>query len=198
MLEDELSSADPLDSFDAWFREAGEAGVPLPERVCLATVSADGAPAARIVLFRGIEDGRLRFYTDYRSRKARELEADPRAAMVFHWQGLRRQVRIEGTVERIPAEASDRYFASRGRGKQLTTWTSRQSAEVSDRDTLVRRRADLEERFAAKDVPRPEGWGGYGLLPALVEFWVQRDDRLHDRVVFRRTPDGWSRTRLQP
>jgi pyridoxamine 5'-phosphate oxidase len=193
-----LPADDPLQSFEAWYRSALEGGVALPEAVCLATAAADAAPSARMVLFRGIERGRFLFFTDYRSRKARELDANPRAALVFHWQAIQRQVRVEGTVERLAGADSDRYFLSRHRGSRISAWASQQSAPVEDRETLERRRIAIERRFRDREVTRPESWGGYGLLPSRVEFWIGREHRLHDRLAFDRTNDGWHLTVLQP
>jgi pyridoxamine 5'-phosphate oxidase len=198
VLERELSADDPLASFRVWYRAAEDAGLALPERVCLATASPDGAPSARMVLFKGLEGGRFQFFTDYRSRKARELDANPRAALVFYWHELNQQVRVEGAVERLGAEESDAYFLSRPRGSRLSACVSQQSAEIASRDALERRRAELEQQFRDREVTRPEHWGGYGLDPSRIEFWRHRDDRLHDRLVYRRSATGWSRARLQP
>lgn len=197
-LEQELSADDPLESFRSWIREAEAAGAPLPDRACLATVSADGAPSARMVLFRGIEDGRFRFFTDFRSRKATELQANPAAALVFYWNALGRQVRVEGTAARLDDDASDAYFGSRPRASRISAWASHQSREVVDRATLERRWAEQEERFREREVTRPPHWGGFGLRPDRIEFWRQCRDRLHDRVLFVRAGDGWERKRLQP
>ncbi|HXV75401.1 MAG TPA: pyridoxamine 5'-phosphate oxidase, partial [Candidatus Polarisedimenticolaceae bacterium] len=174
---------DPLDRLAAWCDEARLAEVPLYDGVCLATATADGRPSARMVLFKGIDRGRLLFYTDYRSRKARELDANPRAAMVFHWKTLGRQLRVEGAVERTDAELSDRYFLTRGRGSRISAWTSRQSSEVESRAELERRRAEVERRFRGREVTRPEHWGGYALRPVTIEFWTERPDRFHERAL---------------
>ena len=175
---------DPIELFESWFDQARGAGVPLCHAVCLATASTDGRPSARMVLFQGIEHGRLRFFTDYRSRKAGELERRPAAAMVFYWQPLDRQVRIEGSVERLSTESSDRYFSSRPRGSRISAWASIQSAEIEDRSRLENQWAEVEQRFAGGEVTRPPHWGGYGLLPERFEFWQGRDNRLHDRGVY--------------
>lgn len=189
---------DPLVLFEAWYQEARAAAVPLCHAVCLATTSDEGLPSARMVLFQGIAKGRLTFFTDYRSRKARELESKRVAAMVFYWHAQDRQVRIEGTVERLSAESSDRYFMSRPRGSRVSAWASSQSATIESRSVLERRWAEVEVQFRDADVVRPPHWGGYGLLPERFEFWQGRDDRLHDRVAFTTTLDGWDRVLLQP
>jgi pyridoxamine 5'-phosphate oxidase len=188
----------PIDVLREWQQRAIRAGIALADAVCLATSTPDGAPSARMVLMRGIEDGRLVFFTDYRSRKACELEGNPRAAMVIHWAPLGRQVRVEGTVRRLASAASDRYFLSRPRGSRISAWASEQSAPVEDRETLERQRATVERRFEGRDVHRPGHWGGYALEPTRVEFWSERDDRFHDRLVFERFDGGWKRSRLQP
>lgn len=197
-LERELSTDDPIESFQSWFREAVEAAVPLPDRVCLATVSPVGAPSARMVLFKGIENGRFRFFTDLRSRKAEELRANPEAALVFYWHTLGRQIRVEGTVAPLDDAASDAYFLSRARGSRISAWASHQSREIADRAVLERSRAEQEERFRGREVTRPPHWGGFDLQPRRIEFWRERQDRLHDRLVFIHTPGGWERRRLQP
>lgn len=189
---------DPLAQIDAWLEQARRSGATLAEAVCLATADSDGAPSARMVLYRGIHEGRLSFYTNYDSRKARELEANPRAALVFYWTEPQRQIRVEGNVSRLSAELSDRYFASRPRGSRMSAWASRQSRPVADRETLRRRVAEIEARFAGVEVPRPPHWGGYGLTPSAIEFWVGLEDRLHDRLRYERYGEGWSCARLQP
>jgi pyridoxamine 5'-phosphate oxidase len=188
---------DPLSQFRAWFEEATEAGVPFPQAMTLATVSAGGLPSARIVLLKRLDTGFV-FHTNYRSRKGRELEAGRRAALVFHWQPLGRQVRIEGTVERVAPEESAAYFASRPRGAQLEAWASPQSEPIGSR-------AELEELFEAataehegRDVPPPPFWGGYRLVPERIEFWQHGDDRLHDRLLYERDGADWRLVRLAP
>ena len=198
MFEDELASDDPVESFRVWLEEARASGIPLAECMCLTTADPAGVPSARMVLLRGIEDGSVHFFTDYRSRKAQELDGNPRAALVFYWQSLERQVRIEGPVERLTPAASDRYFRSRPRGSRISARTSHQSAPVADRATLERRRAEVEQEFAGREIPRPESWGGYAVRAERIEFWRGRPDRFHDRLLFRRSGAGWTRERLQP
>jgi len=189
---------DPVARFLDWFREANERGEPLPERVCLATSTTTGAPSARMVLYKGIDRGRFLVFTDYRSRKAAELEANPRAALVFHWLTLERQVRVEGTVHRLEGDASDRYHRSRRRGSQISAWTSHQSREIADPATLANRWSEMQSRFRGGAVPRPPHWGGYAITPETMEFWIGRENRLHERTSFRRFGSGWSMARLQP
>jgi pyridoxamine 5'-phosphate oxidase len=185
--------ADPLEQFHAWFEEARGA-VETPEIMALAT----SGPSVRMVLLKGADEQGFTFYTGYVSRKAAELERDPRAALLFHWAPLGRQVRVEGPVERVPAAESDAYFASRPRGAQLAASASRQSSVLEDRDELEARVAELQREYEGRDVPRPEHWGGYRLRPETYEFWQHRDDRMHDRFRYRRDGDGWVVERLSP
>ena len=191
--------ADPLAQFGRWFEEAVAAAVPEPNAMTLATVSPAGDPSARVVLLKGVDDRGFSFYTNYGSRKGRELDATGRAALVFWWQGLERQVRVEGTVERVSAAESDAYFARRPRGSRLSAVASPQSAVVPDRAALDALAAEVAARYAgAEDVPRPDGWGGYRVVPHAVEFWQGRTSRLHDRLRYARTGDGWRIDRLAP
>src|SRR5579862_6507715 len=178
---------DPVRQFQRWFAEA-QAAVDVPEAMALATASPDGAPSLRMVLLKEHGPRGLAFFTHYTSRKGRELEANPRAALLFHWSPLGRQVRVEGRVERLPAEESDGYFATRPRGAQLGALASRQSDPLPTRAALDDRIAELEEDLEGREVPRPPTWGGYLLGPQAWEFWQHRDSRLHDR--FRYEPDG--------
>jgi pyridoxamine 5'-phosphate oxidase len=190
--------ADPLRQFDAWLAEAETAGLPLAATFALATAGAGGAPSVRMVLLRGHGPDGFRFFTDRRSLKARDLAANPRAAAAFYWAELSRQVRLHGPVEALSAEESAAYFATRPRGSQLSAWASQQGEEIASRAELTARVSELGERFAAQ-VPLPPTWGGYRLIPEAYEFWVSQPDRLHDRVEYRRRPDGvWARRRLQP
>jgi pyridoxamine 5'-phosphate oxidase len=190
--------ADPLRQFDAWLAEAETAGLPLASTFALATADVGGAPSVRMVLLRGHGPDGFRFFTDRRSLKARDLAANPRAAAAFYWAELSRQVRLHGPVEALSAEESAAYFATRPRGSQLSAWASQQGEEIASWAELTARVSELGERFAAQ-VPLPPTWGGYRLIPEAYEFWVSQPDRLHDRVEYRRRPDGvWARRRLQP
>lgn len=198
VLSEEHVHHDPLEQFRRWYADAEGAGIRAPHAMALATANADGAPSVRMVLLKGLEDGAFVFFTGYVSRKAGELEANPSAALLFYWDPLGRQVRVEGTVERVGADESDEYFATRPRGAQLAASASRQSSVLSGRDELDRRIAELEQRFADGDVPRPEHWGGYRLTPKLFEFWQHREDRAHDRLRYRRDGSPWLLERLSP
>jgi pyridoxamine 5'-phosphate oxidase len=190
--------ADPLATVRAWIDEAAAAGVEEPTAAALATADASGAPSLRFVLLRGIDEQGARFYTNYESRKASELEANPRAALALYWQVLHRQVRLEGPVERLAPDESDAYFASRDRDSRIGAWASRQSRELASREQLDAQVAEVQARFAGADVPRPEFWGGYRLTPEVVELWIGRPNRLHDREQWRRTGGGWEMRRLSP
>jgi pyridoxamine 5'-phosphate oxidase len=184
-------SADPLEQFERWHREAGT------DAVCLATASADGAPSARIVLFKGASSDGFLFHSNRTSRKGRELAENPRAALVFHWPP-ERQVRVTGTVELLDDHASDEYWASRPRASQLGAWASPQSEIIAGREELESRLAEVARRFGDSPVERPPFWGGYRVVPETIEFWHHRDDRLHDRLLFTRTYDGWASCVLAP
>ena len=189
----------PLRQFEQWFAAAREAGIGVPEAVALATATADGRPSARMVLLKGFGADGFVFYTSYESRKARELTDNPHAALLFHWDVLGRQVRIEGPVDRVSRAESESYFATRPRGSQIGAWASRQSERIADRHELEAEARRVAERFEGSDVPPPSRWGGYRLAPDSYEFWQHRDDRLHDRL--RYLPNGaggWSLARLGP
>lgn len=197
-LEETSVDPDPIVQFRIWFREAGEAGIRLPETMILATATAEGRPSARAVLLKGIEDGGFVFFSNYESRKGVELAENPRAALAFLWGALGRQVRVEGRVERIPAADSDAYFRTRPLGSRISAWASRQSEVIPGREPLERRAAALAAEHADGDVPLPPHWGGYRLDPEEIELWQHRDDRLHDRLRYRRSGDGWRVERLSP
>ncbi|TVP50279.1 MAG: pyridoxamine 5'-phosphate oxidase [Gemmatimonadales bacterium] len=192
---------DPVAAALAWVAEAAEqSGMRYPNAVTLATVDAEGRPDARIVLLKGGDERGFLFFTNYRSAKARVLEASPNAALVFYWDAMGRQVRVRGRTERLPADESDAYFESRPRGSRVGAWASEQSMPIGDRDALEARYHEVEAEFADTEVPRPAHWGGYLLRPVDVEFWSEGTWRLHDRIRFRRsTPgDDWITERLQP
>jgi pyridoxamine 5'-phosphate oxidase len=198
-LREQDVDRDPLRQFESWFAQAERAGVRAPEAAAVATASADGAPSVRMVLVKVVDESGLVFYSNYESRKGLELAANPRAALLFHWALLGRQVRIEGPVERTsPGETAD-YVRSRGRGSQLSALASPQSHPIESRDLLERRVAELATRYEGSDLPLPEAWGGFRLTPRSFEFWQQRDDRLHDRLRYTVTTDGrWQLERLAP
>ncbi|MCC6535354.1 MAG: pyridoxamine 5'-phosphate oxidase [Burkholderiales bacterium] len=189
---------DPLVLFDHWYREAIGEQLALPEAMTLATTTDAGHPAARVVLLKAVEDGAFVFYTNYESRKGRELDAHAHAALVFHWVPLERQVRIEGTVARVSDAVSDAYFATRPLGSRRSALASPQSKVIPDRHWLDVQAKETAARYG-DHVPRPPHWGGYSVIPALIEFWQGRDDRLHDRLSYRRRADGgWLMERLAP
>ena len=189
---------DPVAMFSRWFADAQAADVAEPNAMTLATASADGAPSARMVLLKGVDDGGFVFFTDYRSRKAAELAANPRAALVFHWVELERQVRIAGSVARVAREETEAYFRTRPLGSRLGAWASEQSSVIAGRAVLDTRLRDVEARFAGEDVPAPPHWGGYRLAPGSVEFWQGRASRLHDRIRYVRRAGAWAIERLSP
>ncbi len=190
---------DPFVQFGRWFDDAATGGALQPEAMTVATATPDGRPSARLVLLRGVDARGFVFYTNTASRKGRELDANPHAAVVLHWPELARQVRATGRVELIDDAESDAYWATRPRGSQISAVASDQSLAVASRDELESRVAALEERFEGVDVPRPEHWGGFRVMPEEIEFWQHRDDRLHDRVRYRLVgPDDWVVERLQP
>jgi pyridoxamine 5'-phosphate oxidase len=197
-LRESETDPDPIEQFRRWFEEALEANLHEPNATTLATATSDGRPSARVVLLKGFDERGFVFYTNYEGRKGRELEENPCAALVFYWGELERQVRIEGRVSRVSEEESDAYYRSRPLGSRLGAWVSEQSRPVGDRATLEQRLRELEAEYREREVPRPPFWGGYRVEPEAVEFWQGRENRLHDRLLYRRSDEGWSMVRLQP
>ena len=189
---------DPLKQFERWFAEARAAGLPAPEAMALATATPAGRPSVRMVLLKDAGERGFDFFTHYKSRKGGELAANPHAALLFHWQPLGRQVRVEGRVARITAEESEAYFVTRPLESRLAAWASPQSRPLASRDELERLYGDAKERFPGTAVPLPPHWGGFRLEPDAYEFWQHGDDRLHDRVRYERAGDAWRRQRLAP
>ncbi|CAM3226234.1 pyridoxamine 5'-phosphate oxidase [Rhodothermus bifroesti] len=189
---------DPLTLFQQWFKEALQAEVADPNAMVLATADISGRPSARVMLLKDCDTQGFVFFTNYESRKGHELTENPWAALVFWWAALERQVRVEGRVEKVSAEESDAYFQTRPRESQLGAWASPQSQVIPDRATLEHRVAELMARFNGQEVPRPPYWGGFRLIPEVIEFWQGRPGRLHDRIRYRRTPQGWVKDRLAP
>lgn len=190
--------ADPIRQFRRWFDQAVTAQVFEPTAMTLATVGPEGQPSARIVLLKGFTEEGFTFFTSYEGRKARELAINPRAALLFYWPELERQVRIEGTVTRVPEDESDAYFRTRPVGSQLGAAASHQSEVIPGREVLEQRMDELTRRYEGKEVPRPALWGGYRVRPAELEFWQGRPNRLHDRLRYRLTQSGWVIERLSP
>jgi pyridoxamine 5'-phosphate oxidase len=196
-LRREALAADPIDQFGDWF-ELAKREVPLVDAMTLATVDADGAPDARMVLLKGFDADGFRFFTNYGSAKGEQLAADARAALVVYWRELDRQVRARGEVERLAADESEEYYATRARDSQIGAWASPQSRALESRDQLDAMVHEAEGRFAGGEVPRPEHWGGYLLRPRTVEFWQGQVGRLHDRFRYSREEGGWRIERLAP
>ncbi len=196
-MEERELDPDPLRQFERWFADARAAALQVPEAMVLATATSDGRPSARMVLLKGADERGFAFHTNYESRKGSELAANPQAALLFHWQPLGRQLRIEGRVERVTAEESEAYFRTRPLGSRLAAWASPQSRPLADRAELERLYAEAQGRFG-DDVPLPPHWGGLRLVPDAYEFWEHGDDRLHDRIRYERGGAGWSLTRLAP
>jgi pyridoxamine 5'-phosphate oxidase len=190
------ADADALAQFRRWYAEA-EAAEPDPETMTLATATGQGRPSARMVFLRGFDERGFVFFTNYNSRKAGEMAGNPHAALLFYWRGLGRQVRIEGRVEMVSAAESDAYFRRRPRGSQLSAWASPQSQPIPSREFLLERIGQLSAEYAL-EVPRPPFWGGYRVVPETIEFWQRGDNRMHDRLFYRRTSEGWLRQRLGP
>jgi pyridoxamine 5'-phosphate oxidase len=197
-LDEQDVSPDPIAEFARWFAEAQAAEVEEPNAMVLATAAPDGTPSARVVLLKGFDERGFVFFTDYRSRKGAELEANPRAALVLHWSELERQVRITGGVTRTSTNESEVYYRSRPLGSRLGAWVSHQSQPIPSREVLEAGLLEVERRFAGGDVPLPLDWGGYRVKPEAVEFWQGRENRLHDRIRYARDGDGWRIERLAP
>jgi pyridoxamine 5'-phosphate oxidase len=193
-----IADQDPIALFEQWLGEALKSEPNDANAMTLATVDADGLPDARIVLLKGVDDAGFTFFTNLGSAKGRELAASPKAALVFHWKSLRRQVRVRGDVAQVTPAESDAYFATRARSSQLGAWASEQSRELPDRLALERRIAEMGLKFGLGAVPRPPHWGGYRLTPRAIEFWRDRPFRLHERLVFDRAVGGWTVRRLYP
>jgi len=196
-LSEADADPDPIGQFERWFDEARRAGLPLPNAMTLATAGAGGAPSARVVLLKGIDAGNFIFYTNFRSRKARELESGAGACLVFLWSDLERQVRVAGTVARVAEADADEYFASRPVGARHSAWASPQSDRVASREVLEKSMEEARRRHG-DNPPRPPHWGGYRVLPREIEFWQGRADRLHDRLLYTRSGAGWEIGRLAP
>ena len=197
-LSEEDAGTLPIHLFARWFRDAKRAGIFLPESMALATATPDGKPSVRFVLLKGYGEDGFVFYTNYGSRKAAEMDQNPEVSLIFHWTILQRQIRLEGTVERISSQESEAYFHSRVRGSQVGAWASAQSEPMADRKVLEDSVKKYEEKFKGTEIPLPPFWGGYRLNPRRIEFWQGRASRLHDRIIFTRAGEGWDRSRLYP
>ncbi|MCB1494588.1 MAG: pyridoxamine 5'-phosphate oxidase [Bauldia sp.] len=198
MTRDLEQSADPISLFSEWFGEAEASEPNDPNAMALATVDEDGLPDVRMVLLKSFDADGFVFFTNYESAKGRELLANPKAALCFHWKSLRRSVRVRGPVSEVSKEEADAYFASRARGSRIGAWASKQSRPLESRFALEKAVAAFTARFGVGEIPRPDYWSGFRIAPQQIEFWADRPFRLHDRIKFVRTADGWEKSRLYP
>lgn len=196
-FDESEAARDPFQQFGTWFQDAVSSGLPMPNAMSLATADASGRPTARAVLLKGFDQDGFVFFTNYQSRKGRELATNPLASLLFTWEELERQVRIDGRAEKVPDSESDEYFATRPLGSQISAWASPQSEVVTNRATIEARCAEAQQRFGAQ-VPRPPHWGGFRVIPNAIEFWQGRASRLHDRILYRLESGTWKIERLAP
>lgn len=198
LIEDAIPE-DPMQLFAQWFSEVGSMNIPEPNAMILSTVSPEGRPSSRTVLLKGLDQGSFVFFTNYESKKSREIQQHPHVSLLFLWLEAERQIRIEGIATRIPKAESESYFASRPRESQLGAWASEQSKPISSREELEQRFKEVEQRFQESDaIPMPDHWGGYAVSPASIEFWQGRVGRLHDRIIYEKHGDAWTKQRLNP
>ena len=198
ILDPEKTLKDPFKQFEKWFDEASRSQIPEPNAMCLSTVSLEHKPSSRMVLLKYYDEKGFVFFTNYRSRKALEIQNNPSVALLFFWQPLERQIRIEGRAEKISTAASFKYFASRPRGSQIGAWVSPQSSTLSSKKILLAKFEEMKRRFANGKIPLPDHWGGYRIVPDTFEFWQGRENRLHDRLLYKRTLNKWQQELLAP
>lgn len=198
-IPEHLEGSDPITLFEEWFNDAKKSGLLLPEAMSVSSVSKDGQPSSRMVLLKSFDQDGFVFYTNYGSRKSQEIEENGKVALLFHWSVLQRQVRIEGTLEKISKEESEKYFHSRDKGSQIGAWASKQSQKLKHNDELKERVKAFEDKFAGEDqIPLPEFWGGWRIKPHYIEFWQGRASRLHDRLCFEQDGESWQHFKLHP